>query len=720
MLNRNSALAVAVLCLSGGLNAVEGMWQPEQLPLISKDLKAKGLASAPEKLAKLTEFPMNAIVSLGGCSASFVSPQGLVVTNHHCAYGSIQYNSAKGKNLLEDGFLAASLGEELPAAPGSRILVTESIADVTAQMLKGLENIAGLARYEAMEKHRKSLIASCESTAGYRCRIDSFFGGSSYRLTKQLEIQDVRLVQAPPEAIGKFGGDVDNWMWPRHTGDFAFYRAYVAKDGKPAAFAASNVPYKPAGHLKIDQVGTKEGDFVMVAGYPGRTSRHKLAKEVSHTFKNYYPTVKKFIDRQIAVIEGFADKDEAVRIAYAGRLAGLNNYSKNIEGKMQGFGARDIAALKAASEAQFLAYLRANKDKAAIANYDYLNQLIEQEIAAEDLDLNLRRVRGSALLGAAREIYKYAAEKAKPDSERDAGYQERDLPFLKSRLIALSKRYQSDVDQSLWLLGLEEAAAQPEGLPKAYQAIIKLPAKQRAKKIKEVYRSSKLADESYRVGLLNQTRKQLDQSSDPFIKLAANLFAEEEALLRDDKRRAGDFQLARSRFMSDYQKFMKSQGSVAYPDANSTLRITYGTIQGYKNLAGESFQPFTKLEGIAAKHTGKEPFDVPDKLLKLIKAKDYGPYKLDSIKSVPVNFLADLDITGGNSGSATLNDKGEFTGLVFDGVIDGVISDWAFDPDLTRSIHVDVRYILWTLEKFSDDTRLLKEMGVRPDIAKTH
>lgn len=720
MLNKLTTLLTLTLAPASAVLAVEGMWQPEQLPLINKDLKAKGLSIAPEKLSKLTDFPMNAIVSLGGCSASFVSPQGLVVTNHHCAYGSIQYNSSEESNLLANGFLAADFKAELPAAPGSRILVTESIADVTDDMMKGLEKSSGLARYETMEKRKKQLIESCEKTAGYRCRIDSFFGGSSYRLTKQLEIQDVRLVQAPPQSIGKFGGDVDNWMWPRHTGDFAFYRAYVDKSGKPAAFSKDNVPYKPAGHLKIDETGTKAGDFVMVAGYPGRTNRHRLAKEVAHMFNGYYPEMKQYLDKRIGIIDGYANKDESIRIAYAGRLAGLNNYSKNIEGKLAGFDARDIAAIKAKSEQEFVDYLRKKGDKAAIANYQYLNQLITEEIAAEDLELNLRRVRGSGLLAAARQIYKYAAEKAKPDSERDSGFQARDLPFIKSRLVALSKRYHPQVDNALWLTGLSEATAKQDGLPQAYKSILKLSAKDRQKQLNKVYESTKLADQEFRISLLEKSRKELDAMDDPFIKLAASLYEEEEAISNDEKRRAGNFQLARSQFMSDYREYMQSKGEVAYADANSTLRITYGTIQGYKNLKGTSFQPYTKLEGVLAKHTGKDPFDVPKKQRELIQAKDYGPYKLADINSVPVNFLADLDITGGNSGSATLNGKGEFTGLVFDGVIDGVISDWAFSPEFTRSIHVDVRYMLWTLDKYDGDRRLLKEMGVRPELAKTH
>ncbi len=708
---RNSFILGAAM-ISSSIMAVEGMWQPEQLPLISKDLKAKGLKTSPHALDDLTNYPMNAIVSLGGCSASFVSPQGLVVTNHHCAYGSIQYNSTEKRNLLSDGFIAKNRTEELQAAPGSRILVTETISDITSQILEGLEGIDGLDRYEKIEGRRKQMIRACEQQKGYRCRIDSFLGSSSYRLTKQLEIKDVRLVQAPPSSIGKFGGDIDNWMWPRHTGDFAFYRAYVDKDGKPAEFNKENVPYQPAGFLKIEPHGTQEGDFVMVAGYPGRTNRHRLAREVEGTFKDYYPRMKSYLDSRITIIEDLAKMKKEVGIAYAGKLAGFNNYSKNIEGKMEGFAALNIVADKKKIEKEFLGYLQAKKDKAGIENYRALNQLIEEEIRAEKIDMNLRLLGDSALLGQAKKLYKLAVEKQSPDKEREAGYQNRDLPLLKSRLQALSKRFDAKVDEAVWLKGLAEVDTSLEKIPEAYKILLRVSKAKRQKIVSRFYTKTKLLDEKHRIGLMAASRKELDKSKDPFIALAVQLFADEEKLADERKAMQGRFQKLRSTYMENFAAFMKSKGQVLYSDANSTLRITYGTIQGYKNRKGQKFEAYTKLEEIADKHTGKDPFDVPEKQLSLISNKNYGMHKMDSIDTVPVNFLADLDITGGNSGSATLNGKGELIGLVFDGTIDGVISDWAFDPLFTRSIHVDVRYMLWVLEKFDQDERLLQEMGI--------
>ncbi len=713
-----NALLLSIGLSNGTGFAVEGMWQPEQLALIEKDLKIKGLAIKPEAMSDLTAFPMNAIVSLGGCSASFVSDIGLVVTNHHCAYGSIQFNSSKEKNYLDNGFLAKTLADELPAAPGTRIFVTESIKEVTKDILKDLEKVDGLARFEAIEKHRKELIAACEATPGYRCRIDSFLGESSYRLTKQLEIKDVRLVQAPPSAIGKFGGDVDNWMWPRHTGDFSFYRAYVDKKGYPAEFSRDNLPFKPKGFLRVATKGVEDGSFVMVAGYPARTNRHRLAGEVAFTFEISNPLNKDYLDRRIALIESFKTKDAELGIKYASQLAGMNNASKNIEGQQEGYKAIRLLDQKKASEAELIASFKASKNTRALADYEALNTLIAESQSADSFNLLLRKSSESDLLRAAQKLYRLAREREKPDAERESGYQDRDLTFLRQGLEALSRRFDPKVDQALWELGLADVRkadkTRTARLPKALQSIVNTESKQLSQTLSAYYQSSILGNEAKRLELMNADRKKLEGLNDPFLQLAVKLYDEGIKIENNEKDRGGRFQKIRSEYMQNLVAQRSKEGKVVYPDANSTLRISYGTVQGYKNRLGTTYGPFTKLEEIAAKNTGKEPFDVPSREMDLIKNKDYGPYKLASLGTVPVNFLADLDITGGNSGSATLNSKGELTGLVFDGTIDGVISDWAFDPAFTRSIHLDARYMLWVLDKYDHATRLLDEMGVKP------
>ena len=311
--------------LSAPLAAKEGMYTPDQLQEIGDQLKEAGLELEPETLADLTQFPRGAIVSLGGCSASCVSGEGLVVTNHHCARGSVQFNSTAENNYLENGFLAATKGDELPAAPGSRIFVTSEVTDVTDQVREGTEGLEPLARYELVQQRRKDIIAACEEAAGYRCQVSSFFGGAQYKLIKRLEVRDVRLVYAPADSIGKYGGDIDNWQWPRHTGDFAFYRAYVAPDGSAADFSEENVPYNPKYHLKVSADGVADGDFVMVAGYPGSTSRYTLLAEVENQFDWFYPTFQKVLTDWIGTIEDAAPEGSDARVKYESLLAGLNN-----------------------------------------------------------------------------------------------------------------------------------------------------------------------------------------------------------------------------------------------------------------------------------------------------------------------------------------------------------------------------------------------------------
>ena len=271
-------LAMAfVLPLFGMVGAGEGMWEPKQLPDLEKELKAAGLQLDPATLTDLTEHPMNAVIDLAGCSASFVSPKALVITNHHCSWGSLQYNSTPENDLRKNGFLATTLEEEIPAAPGSRVRVTVEVTDVTDDVTGGLDaSLSGAERFDRIEQREKKLIAACEKDPGHRCRVQSFYGGLRYSLVKQLEIRDVRLVYAPPGSIGVYGGDIDNWMWPRHTGDFSFQRAYVAPDGSPADYAEDNVPYRPEHYLRISTEGVDAGDYVMVVGYPGRTSRYRL------------------------------------------------------------------------------------------------------------------------------------------------------------------------------------------------------------------------------------------------------------------------------------------------------------------------------------------------------------------------------------------------------------------------------------------------------------
>ncbi|MFN7695918.1 MAG: S46 family peptidase, partial [Burkholderiales bacterium] len=319
-----SLLPLSLLALAAAASAAEGMWPPSQLPQIAKPLRDAGLQLDPRKLTQLTDFPMGAVVSLGGCSASFVSPQGLVVTNHHCAYGDIQFNSTPQNDLLEKGFYAATLADEVRANPSSRIYVTVDMQDVSSQMLSpATQALRGKARALALEATQKSLVSACEKDAGHRCNVARFFGGLQYQLIKQLEIRDVRLVHAPAKGVGLFGGDTDNWVWPRHTGDYSFLRAYVGPDGKPADFSPNNKPYQPKHHLKLASSPLNEGDFVMVTGYPGGTDRHRLPSEMEFAFVSQQPMQLRLMQESLDIIKSETANLSDAEIKMANLVDGL-------------------------------------------------------------------------------------------------------------------------------------------------------------------------------------------------------------------------------------------------------------------------------------------------------------------------------------------------------------------------------------------------------------
>src|SRR5690606_4190549 len=445
-------------------HAVEGMWVPQQLPEIAGPLKQAGLELAPEQLADLTGDPMGAVVALGGCTASFVSPQGLVVTNHHCAYGAIQLNSTAEKNLIKEGFNAATPAEELSAGPNARVFVLDEITDVTAEAKAAIAAAPNaLARTRALEAFEKKLVAECESEPGYRCRLYSFFGGNTYRLFKNLEIRDVRLAYAPPGSVGKYGGDIDNWMWPRHTGDFAFYRAYVGKDGKPAPFSPDNVPYQPKHWLKIADKPLGAGDFVMVAGYPGSTNRYALAAEFDHTAQTVYPETIRHYRNLIGMIEEAGRKDPDIQVKYASNMAGWNNYAKNYEGQLEGFKRIDAAAQKHAEEAAVLAWLKGQgrKGREALQAHAKLVQPLEQSKATPSRDYTLAMCNATGVVRAAAQLYRLSPEKAKPNAEREPGFQQRDLPTIEGAMKQLERRYVPAMDRQLQAYWLNEYTKLP-------------------------------------------------------------------------------------------------------------------------------------------------------------------------------------------------------------------------------------------------------------------
>jgi hypothetical protein len=690
-----------------------GMWMPSQLAEQAATLRELGLAIDPAKLADPTQQPLDAIVSLGGCSASFVSDTGLLITNHHCVTGALQYNATPEANLLRDGYLAKDRENEKWNGPTSRVYVTLGFRDVTDDVLDALPTMKDdMVRAEAMERRTKQLTAACEKgRPGVRCTIARYFDGAMFLEVQQLEIRDVRLVYAPPASIGNFGGEIDNWRWPRHTGDFAFLRAYVNPNGQPADHAVGNVPYHPPHHLKLATEPLATGDFVMVAGYPGRTSRLKTAEEVADAVAVTYPRILRQSEETIALLEGLTKDRPALAIKAASQLRRLHNRLTNNKGTLEGLTKGGLAERRTKEEKALEAFIAASPELRQKAG-DVLAKIREtrtKHLVTRETDAAFQSIVDSAkLLSSALTIVRMTEERPKKDEDRDAAFQQRNWQRLSQAESTAQKAYDPELDRATLAQALRWAVALPEAQrPAAVERITKKKSptpKDIDAAVAALYKGTKLGDEKLRIGLLETaTAKELAKSSDPLVKLALALRPTQHALELDGKAYDGALATLRPAYIEALRAFRKG---VLAPDANGTLRITYGTVRGPE--AGGS--AFTLVPEIAKKTTGRDPFDTPTRLLEAAAQKD-DTYRDAALGEIPVDFLADLDITGGNSGSATLNKKGELVGLAFDGTYESVASDWLFMENVTRSIHVDLRYILWIMDRVDGADRLLGELG---------
>ena len=722
-----SAAGTSTSPTTGKFENPGGMWLPEQLALQKETFKGAGFAIDAQALTKPTEFPLGAVVSLGGCSASFVSPDGLIITNHHCVTGALQFASDPkdpAKNYMKLGFVAKTRAEEKSGGPALRVFVTRSLTDVTSKMRDGLTNIADdLARYQALEDRSKELVANCEKgKEGIRCSVVPFFGGGEYRLVEQLEIRDVRIAYAPPESIGNFGGEIDNWRWPRHGGDFSFYRAYVDPNGKPADFSEKNVPFRPPHVLKLAKTPLRAGDPVMVAGYPARTNRLTTSVEVKEAVASDIPYTIDFCSTYLAELERLAKTDKEVAIKAETSIRGLANTLTNFKGQLEGLGKGGLAQKKAASERGLLEWIAASSERSRYSGaVEKTSQVFLDSRRAIDQDRTLREaMRMVKLFASAHTILRNAEEREKTDDKRDPEFQERNQKRLEQSMVQLSKSFSPVLDMAMLKLVLKRELALPAekraGLAEAILGKGKPSTDADIDNaLKTLYASTKLGTEATRVNLVTKASlKSLETSTDPLIRLARAVRKDTKALEERGKRADGAFSLVRPSFVTAMRE--QKHGLLA-PDANSTLRITYGSVRGYAPSPGAPvYTPFTLLPEVVKKTTGVDPFDAPPALAALVKEKKYGAYVDEKPGEVPVDFLADLDITGGNSGSATLNERGELVGLVFDGNYESMAQSWIFMPEITRSIHVDLRYVLWVMDALVPAKHLLKEMGVEPSV----
>ncbi|TAA40950.1 S46 family peptidase [Pseudoxanthomonas winnipegensis] len=710
-MTRTLPLAASLaLLLSSTARADEGMWLPTQLPSLAEPLREAGFRGDPSALADVTQAPLSAVVKVGGGTGSFVSGDGLLVTNHHVAYGVIQYNTKAGANLIDDGFVAQARGEELPANPDFRVLVTTAFDKVTDQVLADAKGKTGRAYYDAVDAASKRLVAACEAAGNVRCSVATMdYGADFYRVT-QLELRDIRLVYAPPRAIGNYGDEIDNFMWPRHAGDFTFLRAYVGKDGKPADYSADNVPYQPPAFLKMAVEGPKEGDFAMLAGYPGITYRNRTAAEFEAQVGHVLPARVAVFDALIAQIEQAGKANAEARTRYASQLQSLKNNRKRAAGELEGLQRSDAARLRATDEAGMLAATRGAQKQ----QIDQLQQLLAQGQALGDRDLLLGLVAGQTqLLRSALTLERLRLESAKPDAQRETGYQQRDQALIEGQLKQVQRRYDAATEKALLtvLLGRYQQLPEAQRVPAFDAAFGRTPA-ELAKALDALYGATTLGTESERLSRFAAARQGQPLADDALIALAAKLVPAQLELENARKTREGDLLRLRPAYMQALAAWRAKQGRASYPDANSTLRVSFGRVTPLAPRDAVAYAPLTTVAGIVEKNTGTVPFDAPKPLLEAIAKGDFGSTVDPVLKTQTVDFLTNLDTTGGNSGSPVLNAKGELMGLNFDSNWEAVSASWWYDPRYKRAIHVDARYIRWLLAKVYPAPALLREMGV--------
>ncbi|MDX3773810.1 S46 family peptidase [Chromatiaceae bacterium AAb-1] len=723
-----ATLLGGVLAFSAPSFADEGMWQPHQLPLLPPVIKQLGAATPPAGISKLLTTSANAVVSFGDdCSGAFVSDRGLILTSYSCAYSNIQHNTTSDHNLLVQGLLAKYTADELPTVPDTRVFVTEQITDVTKQITRQLNNIpgekvstvSGRERFDTLDRLYKELVAGCEQDGHYRCTVYRFHDGLEYYLVKQLEIRDIRLVYAPALSIARFGGDADNGRWPRHAGNFAFYRAYVGPDGKPADYAPDNKPFVPPSVLPVSVKGTNEGDFVMAMGFPQQTHRYRSASEFQNQFTHIYPASERYQQEMIAIIKRLSAESPDIRRKYESQLSSLTDSARKTARLLAGYRDGKAQQRKDLAEQRVINWI--NADRSRWQKYEpamqQLDELITQQQQYQQRDLILSYFNSAQLPAMAKQLYRLAQERQKPDAERETGFQQRDMARFRDVQQRLSRKIDSQVDLELALNFLRHYARLPQEqrlpeLDRFFSISDGFNLEIVRHKLQAMYRKTQLQNEAERLAWMERTPQDFAQSDDPMIAYAVALHHSDMLLEQQRKTLEGQLAAVRPLLMQIIKAFNQARKKPVYADANGTLRITYGTVQGYQPKDAVWYQPVTTATGLLSKISATPPFDAPALQTETLRRAEFGRYLYPGLKSLPVNFLSTVDTTEGGYGSPTLNRKGELVGLLFDRVSESTIGDWDYDESLNRAIHIDSRYLLWQLEQVDGAFNLLSEMDI--------
>ena len=718
-INLKSSFLLALLMGSAAVFTAsipdEGMFPLSELSRAG--LKKAGLKISEKDIYNPGEIGLvDALVQVSGCTGSFVSGSGLIITNHHCAFSAVQLASTPQHNYLENGFVARSKEQEIEAK-GLTIRITDSYEDVSVRILNAVANISNpIDRINTINKLRNEIAKEAEiKDPSIKAEVSEMFIGKSYVLFRYKTIEDVRLVYVPRQDIGEFGGETDNWVWPRHTGDFSFLRAYVSPDGHPAKYAKENVPYKPKKHLKVNPNGVEENDFVFILGYPGRTFRHRPAQFIAYQNQYLLPYTSELYDFQNQQMTLAGKNDKATELALATRIKRNANVMKNYRGKLKGLRNIDLIESKKKEDQELANFINSkaelkSKYGSLMQDIDKHYQLVfsdaYRELWFNNLYSGIRTLHIANLINS----FKTALVNQKNDNDRQ-NFFELNIANVKKQLDAIYESYNLDVDKSI-AAHMFADALKFEGKHQILTLQKKnfTSAAQATTFIQLAIDNSKLnTAESLYADVLKDANS-LASYSDELLALQKE-FSNEIAVYREELiRREGVL----NQLMGDYvavKEVFQSKNFI--PDANSTLRLTYGNIKGYSPADATYMSPFTTVKGVIEKGNSGDPeFRYPQPIKEAWLAKNFGPYVKKDANDVPVNILYNMDTTGGNSGSPIMNANGELIGVNFDRAYDATINDFAWNENYSRSIGVDIRYVLWIADKIDNAQFIIKEMGI--------
>jgi hypothetical protein len=700
-------------------HAVAGKWTPEQI--LEHDpvwLAELGLEIPPGELwDPEVGGLLEAVVQISGCSSGFVSAEGLIVTNHHCAFGILQEHSTPDRDLITGGFLAAGRSGEL-SGTGQRATVPHRFTDVSAVIEGSVpEGADDLERYEAIDRAKKDLVAECEAAPFRRCRLATYDDGVQYVLIEALEFRDVRLVFAPPRALGEYGGEIDNWMWPRHTGDFALLRVYAGEDNQPAEHTPENLPYRPRKHLQIAREGVADGDFVMVVGYPGRTYRSLVAEEMAERAELYFPGRAALYRHWLDIMNEASAVDDEAEIALASRAKSLANREKNARGQVEAIARGSLLEKKRAVETEALIWMaeRPELEAATEAHAELTRSMADYRAATWDRSFLLQQADSGPLdLALAVKLARWALEREKPDLERDADYQERNRHRLLESQKVSQKRLHPATDRILLLDYLGRLAALPAGQRlSAVETLLDGEATPESlgRAVDFLLDGTEIFDLDVRLAMFEENAEELREREDPLIDFAFDLNRDILEMEKVWHRRDGE----ESRLRPAWRRALRAYlDRPLDPDANGTLRVSLAHVEGYRPRDAVFMTPVTRLSGLVEKHTDEEPFDAPDEILAAAPEAGSSRWAERSIGDVAVCFLATGDTTGGSSGSPVLNGRGELVGVNFDRVWENIANDFGYNPEIARNVSADVRYLLWILEEIEGEAAagLIEELGL--------